>query len=68
MWLHRCGFPGGAAAKNPPANTGDLGFDPLGQEELLEEEMATHSSILPWKSHGQRSLEGYSHKELDTTE
>ena len=33
--------------------------------------MATHSSILAWKSHGQRSLEGYSpwgRKESDTTE
>ena len=32
--------------------------------------MATHSSILPGKSHGQRSLEGYSpqgDKESDTT-
>ena len=44
----------------------------LGQEDLLEKEMATHSSILAWKkSHGQRSLVGYSpwgHKETDTTE
>ena len=34
-------------------------------------EMATHSSILAWISHGWRSLVGYSpwgHKELDTTE
>ena len=61
-------FPSGAVLKNPPASTGDLGFDPLGQEDLLEEEMATHSSMLPWKSLGQRSLEGYSDKELDTTE
>ena len=33
--------------------------------------MATHSCILAWESHGQRSLEGYSpwgHKESDTTE
>ena len=33
--------------------------------------MATHSSILAWISHGQRSLVGYSpwgHKESDTTE
>ena len=33
--------------------------------------MATHFSILAWKSHGQRSLEGYSSwgcKELDMTE
>ena len=28
----------------------------LGQEDPLEEEMATHSSILPGKFHGQRSL------------
>ena len=33
--------------------------------------MATHSSILPEESHGQRSLVGYSpwgHKESDMTE
>ena len=44
----------------------------LGQEDELEKEMATHSGILAWKkSHGQRSLVGYSpwgHKELDTAE
>ena len=37
----------------------------------LEEEMATYSSILPGKSHGQRSLAGFGpwgHKESDTTE
>ena len=28
----------------------------LGQEDPLEEEMATHSSIPPEKSHGQRTL------------
>ena len=32
----------------------------LGQEDLLEKEMATHSSMLAWKSHGQRSLVAYS--------
>ena len=32
----------------------------LGQEDPLEKEMATHSSILAGKSHGQRSLVGYS--------
>ena len=31
----------------------------LGWEDPLEEEMATHSSILAWESHGQRSLAGY---------
>ena len=43
----------------------------LGWEDLLEKEIATHSSILAWKSHGQRSLAGYSpcgHKESDTTD
>ena len=42
----------------------------LGQECSLEEEMATHSSILAWNI-GERSLVGYSlwgHKELNTTE
>ena len=42
----------------------------LGWEDPLEEGMATHSSILAWRIHGQRSLEGYSSqgcKELDTT-
>ena len=40
----------------------------LGWEDLLKKEMATHSSILPGKSHGQRTLVRYSRKELDTTE
>ena len=41
----------------------------LGQEDPLDLGMATHSSILSGKSHGQRSLVGYSPwgcKELDT--
>ena len=43
----------------------------LGQEDPLEKEMATHSSIFPGKSHGKRSLVSYSpwgHKESDMTE
>ena len=43
----------------------------LGWEDPLEKEMATHSSILAWRSHEQWSLAGYSlwgRKELDTTE
>ena len=42
----------------------------LGWKDPLEEGMATHSSILAWESHGQRSLAGYSPlgcKELDLT-
>ena len=42
------GFPGGSVVKNPPANAGDLGSI-LGCEDSLEEEMATHSSILAWR-------------------
>ena len=30
----------------------------LDQEDPLEEEMATHSSVLAWRIHGQRSLMG----------
>ena len=36
--------------KNPPADARDVrdaGF--LGQKDLLEEDMATHSSILAWR-------------------
>ena len=43
----------------------------LGGEDPLEKGMATHSSILAWEIHGQRSLAGYSpwgHRELDTAE
>ena len=32
----------------------------LGREDPLEEEMATHSSILACKTHGQRNLVGCS--------
>ena len=37
--------------KNPPANAGDVrdGGQPLGLEDALEEDMATHSSILVWR-------------------
>jgi len=42
----------------------------LGQEDLLEKEMATHSGILAWKIPWRRSLVGYSpwgRKESHTT-
>ena len=46
------GFPGGSVVKNPPVNAGDteMRAPSLGQEDHLEEEVATHSSILAWKS------------------
>ena len=43
------GFPGGTVLKNLPAKAGDTGSSSLGQEDPLEEEMATHSSILAWR-------------------
>ena len=59
--------------KNLPANAGDTGNTGLilGQEDPLEEEMATYSSTLAWRIPWQRSLVGYSpwtHKKSDTTE
>ena len=44
---------------------------PLGGEDALEKETQPTPVLLLGKSHGQRSLVGYSprgHKELDTTE
>ena len=66
-------FPGGSVVKNPPAvqelqETRVLSLD---QEDPLEEGLATHSSILAWRAHGQRSQVGYSPwgcKESDMTE
>ena len=44
---------------------------PHGRENPLEKAMATHSSILAWEIHGQKSLMGYSPwscKQSDTNE
>ena len=43
----------------------------LGREDPPEKRMAVHVSVLAWRTHGQRSLEGYSprgRQECDTTE
>ena len=42
------GFPGGSDGKESAYNAGNLGLI-LGQEDPLEKEMATHSSILTWR-------------------
>ena len=43
------GFLLGSVLKNPPAKAGDTGsIQCLGQEDPLENKMATHSSILVW--------------------
>ena len=46
------GFPGGSEVKNLPAQFEEMQDTWVcfrGWEDLLEEEMATHSSILAWK-------------------
>ena len=56
--------------KSLPA-VGETRVQFLGQEDPLEKEMTTHSSVLTWKIPGWRNLAGYSpwgRKELDTTE
>ena len=58
MYYLECwGCPGGSVVKNPPTNAGDTSSIP-GWENPLEKEMATHSSILAWEAHEQRSLGG----------
>ena len=59
--------------KNLPVIEGDIRevVQSLGQEDPLEEGMATLCSILSWRVHEQRCLVGYGpqgHKESDTTE
>jgi len=46
-------FPGGSVVKG-------TWIQALGWEDILEKEMATHPSIIAWKSHGLRSLGSYS--------
>ena len=42
-------FPGGLAVKNPPAMQ-ETKVQTLGQEDSLQKEMATHSSIIAWEN------------------
>ena len=42
------GFSGDSVVKNPPAMQ-ETWVQSLGQEDLLEKEMATHSNILAWE-------------------
>ena len=45
------GFPGGTVVMNPPAmqEMQETWVQSLGQEDPLEKEIATHSSILAWR-------------------
>ena len=44
--------PAGSVERNPPARQEpqEIGVQSLAQEDSLEEDMATHSSILTWKT------------------
>ena len=48
MWYIYIGFPGGSVDKNLPAKQ-KLWVWSLGQEDALEKEKATYSSILAWE-------------------
>ena len=69
LWL-RLDFPGGSGSKASVYNAGDPGSIP-GLGRSPGEGRQSTTVLLPGKSHGQRSLVGYSpwgRKELDTTE
>ena len=53
------GFPSGLVVKNLPAMQ-ETYTRSLGQEDPLEEGMATHSSILAWRIPWTENLVGYS--------
>ena len=56
--------------KNLPAMQ-EIGIQSLGQEDTLEKGMATHSSILAWRTpwiEEPGGLQSTGHKELDMTE
>ena len=64
------GFPGGSDSKKLLAMQ-ETQVQPLGQEDPLGREWQPTPIFLPGKSHGLRSLKGYSpwgHKEKDMTE
>ena len=64
------GFPGGSVGKDPSAKQ-ETRVPSLGQEDPLETEKATHSSILAWESTGTLEpggLQSTESKESDTTE
>ena len=54
------GFSGGSVVKNPPANAGDSGSISGSRRSPGEGNGQPTPEFLPGKSHGQRSLVGYS--------
>ena len=64
------GIPRSSVVKNPPANE-ETWVQSLGREDPQRREWQLNPAFLPGKSHGQRSLAGYSPrgcKESDTSE
>ena len=53
-------FPGDSVVKNLPANIGDVGSIPESGRFPWRSKWQTNPLFLPVKSHGQRSLAGYS--------
>jgi len=63
------GFPGGSAVKNQPVMQ-EMGVQSLGQEALLEKDMATYSNTVAWEIPWAEEPCRLHHevaKELDTT-
>ena len=58
--MSRMGFPGGSVIKNPPADAGDQNLIPGSGRSPGEKKRQPTPIFLPGKSHGQRSLAGYS--------
>ena len=53
-------FPGGSVVKNPSASAKDGCLDPCARKNPWRRKWQPTSVFLPGKSHGQRSLVGYS--------
>ena len=68
MLSRATGFPGGSVVKNLPAMK-EMQVLSLGQEDPLEEEMTTNSSILAWKNPMDKRMaySPWGGKELDMT-
>ena len=59
-WFDVTGFPGGSVAKNTPANSGDQGLGRWVGKIPWRKKWQPTPVFLPGKSHGERSLVGYS--------
>ena len=50
MWGDGLGFLGSSEEKKNPPAVQETQIQPLGQKDSLKKEMATHSSILAWRT------------------